>query len=196
MAGGRPTALLDACVLVGPLHRNLLLSFAEAGLFRPAWSVRILCEAERAIAKLIALRGLEDAAGRAERTRQAMKRAFRDAVVICHEPAAAGLRDLPDPGDAHVIAAAVVAGAPVIVTDNIRHFPARVLEPLGIEAKTADGLLADAIELDPGPAVAAVARMRGRFRKPGFDAEALLRRMDADGLKRTAAALRRMEAPL
>ena len=59
-----------------------------------------------------------------------------------------------------------------------------------------NAFLADAIELDPGPAAEAVARMRGRFRKAGFDGEALLRRMDADGLKRTAAALRRMEAPL
>ena len=37
------TALLDACVLAGVLKRNLLLSLAEAELFRPRWS------AERAI---------------------------------------------------------------------------------------------------------------------------------------------------
>lgn len=31
----RFTALLDACVLGGALRRNMLLSLAEAGLFRP-----------------------------------------------------------------------------------------------------------------------------------------------------------------
>ncbi|MCY4461034.1 MAG: hypothetical protein OXC26_11680 [Albidovulum sp.] len=38
----RFTAVLDACVLGGVLKRNMLLSLAEAGLFRPRWSNRIL----------------------------------------------------------------------------------------------------------------------------------------------------------
>lgn len=31
----RFTALIDACVLGGALRRNMILSLAEAGLFRP-----------------------------------------------------------------------------------------------------------------------------------------------------------------
>ncbi len=48
----RFTALIDACVLAGALRRNILLSLAEAGLFRPRWSARILDET--GIAKLLA----------------------------------------------------------------------------------------------------------------------------------------------
>ena len=45
----RYTALLDACVLGGALRRNMLLSLAEAYLFNPKWSLRILDETQKAI---------------------------------------------------------------------------------------------------------------------------------------------------
>ncbi|MEL6340910.1 MAG: PIN domain-containing protein [Myxococcota bacterium] len=48
----RFTVLLDANVLVGALKRNMLLSLAEVGLFRPRWSASILEEVERALIKL------------------------------------------------------------------------------------------------------------------------------------------------
>ena len=48
----RFTALLDACVLGGALRRNMLLSLAEAGLFRPRWSSRILDETQKAITQI------------------------------------------------------------------------------------------------------------------------------------------------
>ena len=43
----RYAAIIDACVLGGGLKRNIILSLAEAGLFRPYWSARILDETER-----------------------------------------------------------------------------------------------------------------------------------------------------
>ncbi|TAG10696.1 MAG: PIN domain-containing protein, partial [Rhodobacterales bacterium] len=45
----RYAAIIDACVLGGGLKRNIILSLAEAGLFRPYWSARILDETEKAI---------------------------------------------------------------------------------------------------------------------------------------------------
>lgn len=48
---------------------------------------------------------------------------------------------LPDPDDRHVLAAAMHAGASVVVTLNTRDFPAGVLGPLGIEAQSPDELL-------------------------------------------------------
>jgi predicted nucleic acid-binding protein len=51
-----------------------------------------------------------------------MNEAFDDAMVTGWEPLAAGIT-LPDPDDAHVVAAALVGRADVIVTENIRHFP-------------------------------------------------------------------------
>lgn len=182
--------MLDACALVGPLKRNLLLSLAEAEFFRVRWSARILDEAERAIAKLLTDRGVVDAERRAACARRAMERAFEDAAVTGYEALIGGLKNLPDPDDAHVIAAAVKTRASVIVTDNIKHFPAELLTQLDLEAKTTDAFLADTIDLDIGRAVAAVRRMRERLRRPEKSPEVLLLDMGAVGLTQTVDILR------
>ena len=51
MFANRFTVVADACVLVPPLVRNLLLSLAEAELFRLRWSERIMDEFERGFAR-------------------------------------------------------------------------------------------------------------------------------------------------
>ena len=44
-------AVLDACVLVPPILREILLNVAAKGLYQPAWSDRLLEEWARASAK-------------------------------------------------------------------------------------------------------------------------------------------------
>lgn len=119
-----------------------------------------------------------------------MERAFEDASVAGYEALAGSLTDLPDPDDAHVIAAAVRTRASVIVTENMRHFPEAVLAPLDLEAKTADSFIADTIDLDPGRAIAAVRRMRERWQNPEKTPEMLLLDLDAGGFTQTVDALR------
>jgi len=46
--------------------------------------------------------------------------------------------------------------------------------------------LADTVALDEGRAVAAIRNMRERFKKPAMTAEALLLKMEAEGLLETA----------
>lgn len=190
MFANRFTVLVDACSLVAALNRNLLLSLAEVEFFRLRWSEKILAETEAAIGKVLAERGSEDAAGQGLRARNAMETAFQDAVVTGYEMLMPGLGPLPDPADAHVIAAAVKTRASVIVTENIKHFPELILTPLDLEAKTVDAFLADTIGLDTGRAVAAIRRMRMRFKKPELSAEALLLQMEARGLTQTVDALK------
>ena len=48
----RFTALIDANVLACAMCRNIILSLAEAGFFRPRWSDRIMDETAGAIAKI------------------------------------------------------------------------------------------------------------------------------------------------
>lgn len=58
-----------------------------------------------------------------------MCQAVRDCLVTGYEPIVEVL-DLPDPDDRHVLAAAIRSGAQVIVTDNLKDFPATVLDKL------------------------------------------------------------------
>ena len=175
----RFTAVLDACVLGGALRRNMLLSLAEAGLFRPRWSSRILDETEKAISRTTS--------GNADTRRQRAKieRAFPDGLVTGFEVFEDTLA-LPDPDDNHVLAAAIETAAAVIVTDNLGHFPAALLEPHSIEACSADDFIADAVDLHPFEAIAALKRMRERFSKPALDADALIHKAGAQQLPQVA----------
>ena len=69
-----------------------------------------------------------------DRLRQLMNGAVRDCLVSGYEPLIEGLK-LPDPADRHVLAAAIKASAQVIVTSNLKHFPAADLRQCDVEAK-------------------------------------------------------------
>lgn len=182
--------MVDACSLAPVLSRNLLLSLAEAEFFRVRWSQLILDETERAIAKIMRERAIVDCEQRAARARKAMEDAFEDASVSGYESLVGNIENLPDPNDAHVIAAAIKTRASIIVTENMKHFPVRVLAPLDLEAKTADEFIADTIGLHIGRAVAAIKDMRLRFQRPEKTPEALLLDMEAAGLTQTVDLLR------
>jgi len=186
----RFTAFIDACTLASALKRNLLLSLAEAEFFRVRWSALVLDETEKAIEEILKGKGVEDAAHRASRARAGMEAAFEEAMVTDFDQFLGVCCNLPDPNDAHVLAAALKTQAAMIVTDNLKDFPEALLAPLNIEAKSADAFIADTIALDPGRAVAAIRRMRERFKRPEKTAELLLLDMEAMGLTETVDALR------
>lgn len=190
MFANRFTAFVDACTLAGALKRNMLLTLAEAEFFRIRWSEPVLTETQRAIEKMLASKGVADAVDRAARARRSMENAFEDALVSDFDKFLRVCDDLPDPNDAHVVAAALKTQAATIVTDNLKHFPAACLSPLNVEARSADAFIADTISLDPGRAVAALRRMRLRFKKPAKTAEILLLDMEAVGLIETVDILR------
>lgn len=196
MFANRFTALIDACVLTGTLRRNLLLTLAEAEFFRVRWSAPILDETERAISNLLARRAVSEHAESAKRARAHIERAFEDAMVTDFEPLLGMFGALPDPKDAHVIAAAVKTQAATIVTDNLKDFPPTILAPLNLDARSADEFIADTIALDEGRAVPAIRRMRKRFKRPEKTAGQLLLDMEAHGLTSTVDVLRSHEASL
>ncbi|MCJ2141564.1 PIN domain-containing protein [Methylobacterium sp. E-066] len=195
MFANRFTATIDACVLAGVLRRNLILTLAQWEFSRMRWSDEILGETERAIAGLFAKKRDLNAAEKGSKARASMEKAFEDAMVSGYErylPMCEGV----DPGDAHVIAAALKTQAQVIVTDNLKHFPATLLEPLNLEAKSADAFIADTIALDIGRAVAAIHQMRQRLERPAMTASDLLVMMDANGLTTAVNILQPHEASL
>jgi predicted nucleic acid-binding protein len=158
------TALIDANVLACAMRRNIILSLAEAGFFRPRWSDRIMDETAVAIAK-ITMGGADT-----NKQRSAMERAFLKACVTGYAGLEAGL-GLPDPDDRHVLAAAVTTSAQVIVTENLKDFPSKAFVPFDIDAILADEFISDAIKLDPLAAVVALRKMRERFKNPDMDAQ-------------------------
>lgn len=190
MFANRFTALIDACTLADTLRRNLLLTLAEEEFFRVRWSQTILDETQAAIFKMLLSKDTADADEKSARAIGHMERAFEDAKVVGFDGYLPSCAGLPDPGDAHVAAAALKTQAALIVTENLKDFPAAVLVPLNLEAKSADAFIADTIALETGRAVQAIQRMRLRFKKPELSAEQLLLEMDARGLAETVDVLR------
>lgn len=190
MFANRYTAFVDACTSASVLRRNLLLTLAEAEFFRVRWSANVLSETERAIEKMLCSKGVVDTADRAKRARAAMEGAFADAMVTDFDRFLPACDGLPDPGDAHVLAAALKTRASVIVTENLKHFPFDILDVVNVEVRSADAFIADTIALDPPRAIPAVRRMRERFNRPEKTAEALLLDMEAAGLAETVDVLR------
>jgi predicted nucleic acid-binding protein len=132
----------DACVLYPMALCDTLLRAAEKGLYRLFWSDLILGEVHRNLLKNSRIT-LEQADWRLAQ----MREAFPDAAVTGFE------RLIPvmpnDEKDRHVLAAAVAAGAQVIVTSNLRDFPAAALDPFGIEAQSPDEFLLHLLDLSP-----------------------------------------------
>jgi len=82
-----------------------------------------------------------------------------DCLVENYESLLAGLI-LPDPDDRHVLAAAIAGHADVIVTFNLKDFPADALVPHQIEAIHLDDFVLNQLELRPNEALAAVKMTR------------------------------------
>ena len=152
------TALYDACVLYPAPLRDLLMQLALTDLFRARWTDQIHNEWIR---NLLANR--PELAEQLERTRTLMNSHVRDCLVTGYEPLIEGLA-LPDPDDRHVLAAAIRTRASVIVTFNLKDFPANVLEPLGVESQHPDEFITHLIDLNPAAVCAAAKRQRSADR--------------------------------
>ncbi|WP_233509874.1 PIN domain-containing protein [Actinomadura craniellae] len=121
--------------------------------------------------------------------RRLMNLAVRDCLVENYEPLIEGLK-LPDPGDRHVLAAAIRANAQVIVTSNLKDFPAEDMDPWGIEAKSPDDFVLDQIGLDSRIVWACVQQIADSRNNPPETVDDVLDALEAAGLVEAVAALR------
>lgn len=160
-------ALLDASVLFPAAPRDTLLRATEAALFQPCWSEEILQELAR---NLIADAGLRE--DQARRLLAAIRRRFPYASVTGYEMLIDNVTNHPK--DRHVLAAAVSARAQVIVTNNLRHFPASALDPFGIQAQSADSFLLDLFEAHQESIIRIIHRQAAALVHPPVTVEALV----------------------
>ena len=181
-------AVYDACVLYPAPLRDLLLHLALTDLFRARWTDRIH---EEWIRSVLASRPDLDARQLA-RTRSLMDLAVPDALVTGYEGLIEQLA-LPDPDDRHVLAAAIRAQAGVIVTYNLKDFPAEQLVPYGIEVQHPDEFVAHLLDLAPGAVCAAVRDQRQALRNPPRSVRELLDTFLSLGLASTVSALESMQ---
>lgn len=179
------TAVYDANVLYPAPLRDLFIRLAHAGLVRARWTEAIHDEWVRNVLKDNPALSPE----RLARTRTLMNEAVRDCLVTGYEDLIESL-SLPDPDDRHVLAAAIRADAEVIVTFNLKDFPAGVLASYNIEAQHPDDFLAALLEAAPGPVRTAVKRQREGLRNPPKTAEELLATLESQGLVQAVTRLR------
>lgn len=160
------TALIDANVLYSIPVTDVMLELAATGLYRARWSEDIHDEWMRNVKKDRTDLTTEQINGR----RATMDRAIPQALVTGYQNIITGL-DLPDQDDRHVLAAAIVGRADVVVTFNLNDFPVDKLSPYGIEAQHPDEFLNFQRTLDEPRFLACVKHIRSRLTKPPYSAE-------------------------
>jgi hypothetical protein len=167
--------VLDACVLYPLPLRDTLLRVARQNLYAVRWSNRILDEVSRNL--------IEDRRASPEQAASlidAMTRAFGDAEIPEAEIAALEPEMTNEPGDRHVLAAAVASDdAEAIVTLNLRHFPVAACEPFGIEVVHPDAFLCDLYERAPARVHDALDQQAADLSRPPMTVDDVLERLHA-----------------
>ncbi len=126
--------ILDSNVLGSYTLCDFFLRLADADMFLPCWTEKILTESEIPLSNANRRHGAWPSQ-RIERWKETLRVNFPDAFVTGYESLIESLI-LPDPDDRHVLAAAIVRNVQEIVTSNIKDFPNETLDQFGISANT------------------------------------------------------------
>ncbi len=148
--------VLDANVLFPLTLRDSLLRAASDGYYRLYWSDKILHEVSCNLLK----KGMitDEQAAKLVNT---MKKAFPDAMVLGYQVLVDSMPNQEK--DRHVTAAAVKAGAQLIVTSNLRDFQ---LLPVGVEAQSPDDFLLSLFDLDSAGIIALLKKQSAALQNP------------------------------
>jgi hypothetical protein len=98
---------------------------------------------------------------------------------------------LPDPNGRHVLAAAIRSHSDVIVTYNLKHFPASELKKYSITAEHPDDFIYNQFGLDEAAVIICAHQCRKRLKKPPVSAGDYLARLQSLALPKTVSVLER-----
>ena len=164
------------------------MRLAAARVYAPRWTEEIHAEWIRNV-----LADNPDVTpAQLDRTRRLMNQVAPSCLITGYEARIPAL-SLPDANDCHVLAAAIEAQAPVIVTFNLSDFPTAALRTYGVRAVHPDRFLSGLFDDDPALFLRAVQTHRASLHNPPKDAAGYVQTLRIDGLKELAL---RLEADL
>ena len=126
---------------------------------------------------------------RFEATREKMKAILPTADVVGYRDLIPGL-SLPDPDDRHVLAAAIAGKASVIVTWNLKDFPAAALKPHGVAGISPDDFIVGLQSTRPDALFSSLQRARQNLRHTTPSVREFLDALERQGLTAFSAGLR------
>ena len=165
------SVILDSCVIFPMPLCDTLLRAAEAELYEVHFSQEILDGATRNLVKKGRMTEVK-----AARFQEVIKNTFPEAII--EVPASLVEAMTNHPGDRHVVAAAIVANAKVIVTDNLKHFPKEALEPYDIEAQHPDVFLTELLDNDPESMVEVIRQQVEDLKNPPHNVAEIIERLE------------------
>ena len=164
--------LFDANVLCQLYPSEICFQFASNELFLPLWSEKIFDEMrEYGKSKIVQKPNL--ILGINKRI-DIISNIYKDSCVYGFEHLEPTII-LPDPGDAHILAAAIQGKAAVIVTNNVKHFPNEILDEYGIDVYTPDEFFQLQHGLMPETVIVSIAEMLNRWDNPHTETEKFLK---------------------
>lgn len=174
------TVVYDACVLYPAPLRDLLMHLALTDLYRARWTDLIHDEWTRNVLKQRPDLNPEDF----ERTRSLMNSHVRDSLVTGFEHLIPSI-ELPDADDRHVVAAAIHGGANLIVTFNLKDFPASALQRYNLLTQHPDDFIFDLLDLHPALVCRAATNHRRSLKNPPKTTDEYLDTLLKQGLTQT-----------
>jgi hypothetical protein len=173
--------VLDACVLAPYPLANFMLWLADQQTYRPLWSAHILAETRRTMVSKL---GIPETL--ADKRLDMMRENFIDAEVTGYADLIPAMKNHRK--DRHVLAAAVRERAEVIVTFNLKDFPARALDPYKVRALHPDDFLLDQIDLYPEATRRSLFGLIEAGKEPSFTPEEILLALGKRGVPKFAEA--------
>ena len=177
-----PIALLDANVLYPAPLRDLLMRLAVADFYDARWTDEI----HREWTRNLAANRPDLTPPQISRTLALMNQHLPDANITGYEQRIPTLT-LPDPSDRHILAAAIQSGATVIVTSNLKDFPASALTLHGIIAQSPDAFICSLYNATPEDMLNLLREHRLALKNPPKTPEQYLETLTQNALKQFVA---------
>jgi predicted nucleic acid-binding protein len=174
--------IYDANILFSGFKRRVMLALARAEIFQARWSEDIHKEW---MARLPERYPDKFPAEKVSKIRTLIDSHVPDCLVSGYKSLIEGLQ-LPDPGDRHVLAAAIKAGAQVIVTCDTAHFPKECLAEFDIEAQHPDTFVMYQKEENSVAVLARLKEARLTYTNPALTAEEFIEKFRKNEMPLTA----------